>query len=441
LILVSQQHKDLFSTLINQFWRLISGPITLLLIPLFLSQEQQGYWYLFGSLSALSVFADLGFSNIVLQFAAHEFAFLHFNKKGFLEGENYYLQKLGSFFRFVIKWISAICSIVFPLIYIIGILFFIRDNVVKIYFLPWTIYSVSSLIKFITDSALSFVEGLNKIAIIQNIRFFAAIINTVIVIITLIIGGNIYALAFGMLLSSFFLVISIFNRFRNVLKMILDIAKGFKYNWRSEIIPLFVKYAISFSSGFFIFQIYTPLMHYFHGPIYSGKVGITLALVTTVFSLSNIWMYTITPKMNMLISQKLWDELNNLFYKRLLLSLGSYLFIIVGLISFLLLFGNYWIIPKIVSRFLPVTSMVILFFGYFLQLPMGAWALYLRGHKQEPYAIISLITAVWTIITTLLIGKLLPYNWFFLGFLSGCVFIIPFNYQIFKKYKGKWHAE
>jgi hypothetical protein len=63
LIKINQQRKDLFFTLINQLWRLISGPVTMLLIPLFLSPEQQGYWYIFGSISALSVFADLGFSN------------------------------------------------------------------------------------------------------------------------------------------------------------------------------------------------------------------------------------------------------------------------------------------------------------------------------------------------------------------------------------------
>jgi len=152
----SQQHKDLFFTLINQVWRLVSGPITMLLIPLYLSPEQQGYWYLFGSLAALSIFADLGFSNIILQFSAHEYAFLHFTNTGLLDGEEIYLKKLGSF-----------------------------------------------------------------------------------------------------------------------------------------------------SSGYLIFQIYTPLMHFFHGAVYSGKVGITIALVMAIFNMSNIWMYTIIPKMNMLISQTL----------------------------------------------------------------------------------------------------------------------------------------
>ena len=47
--------KDIFATLINQIWRLVSGPVIMLLIPLFLTETQQGYWFLFTSLSALSI--------------------------------------------------------------------------------------------------------------------------------------------------------------------------------------------------------------------------------------------------------------------------------------------------------------------------------------------------------------------------------------------------
>jgi O-antigen/teichoic acid export membrane protein len=440
LIKINQQHKDLFFTLINQFWRLVSGPITMLLIPLFLSPEQQGYWYLFGSLSALSIFADLGFSNIILQFSAHEFAYLRFLDNGLLAGDKANLKKLGSFFRFVIKWISTICAVVFPVIYIIGIGFFARDKVLVIYLLPWTLYAIGALINFFNHSILSFIEGLNKIESIQKIRFRVAIANTAIIAMILVSGGTIYALALSMLLSASSIFISIFGGFKKILVQLLDVSKGFIYNWRKEIVPLFVKYALSFSSGYFIFQIYTPLMHYFHGPVYSGKVGITLALVMAIFNMSNIWMYTITPKMNMLISQKSWDNLDRLFKKRLYLSLGTYLLISIGLFLFLALFGKFWIIPKIITRFLPVTSLAILLVCYFFQVFINAWALYLRGHKQEPYVIPSVVSAIWIAVTTYLVGKFMSPAWFFLGFFAGYVWGTPLDYIIYRTCKGKWHG-
>ena len=440
MIKINQQRRDLFFTLVNQIWRLISGPLTLLLIPLYLSPEQQGYWYLFGSLAALSIFADLGFSNIILQFSAHEFAFLQFTGNGLLDGEETNLKKLGSFFRFTIKWISTICAIVFPVIFVIGIAFFIRDRVIGIYFLPWTIYAIGSLINFFNNSILSFIEGLNKIEAIQKIRFLVSVLYTLTVVIILLLKGNIFALAIGMLLSASSIFISIFGSFRKLLKQLLDISRGFFYSWRKEVVPLFIKYALSFSSGYFLFQMYTPLMHYFHGPVYSGKIGITIALVTAIFSMSNIWMYTIIPKMNMLISQKSWPVLDSLFIKRLLLSIGTYLFITLGVFVFVFLFGNFWIIPRIISRFLPVISLIMLLICYFIQVLINAWALYLRGHKQEPYVIPSVVSAVWTVITTFIVGKYLSPVWFFLGFFSGYIWGTPVCYMIYRKCKRLWHG-
>jgi O-antigen/teichoic acid export membrane protein len=439
LLIINQQHKDLLATLVNQLWRLVSGPILLLLIPLFLSPEQQGYWYLFGSISALSTFADMGFSNIVLQFSSHEYAFLNFNEMGLLEGDDVYLKRLGSFFRFVIKWISTISIIAFPIIFIVGIFFFSRDKVLPIYIIPWILFSIGSLINFFNNSILSFIEGLNKIESIQKIRFVVGMIYTGVMVVVLVLGGNIYALALGLLFSASSIFIFIFRNFGNILKQLLDVSKGFIFNWRKDIVPLFAKYAISFSSGYFLFQIYTPLMHYFYGPMYSGKVGITLSLVMAAFSMSNIWMYTITPKMNMLISRRAWQELDILFKKRLVYSLGTYIFITAGLFLFILLFKDFWIIPRIVSRFLSLTPLVMLFACYFIQILINGWALYLRGHKQEPFVIPSLLSAIWTVIGTFLAAKYLSNAWFFVGFASGYIWGTPLCGIIYSRLKREWH--
>jgi O-unit flippase, putative len=435
----NQNAKDIFATLINQMWRLVSGPIIMLLIPLFLTETQQGYWYLFTSLSALSIFADLGFSNIILQFSAHEFAFLSFSKEGLLVGDNTHLNKLASFFKFTIKWIGTIGVVVFPIIYIIGVIYFIRDRVLAVYLLPWTIYAIGSLINFFNTSILSFIEGLNKIEEVQKIRFAVNIVYACIIAIVLVLHGNIFALALGCFISACTIFISLFGKFKKFLSQLLTITKTYTYPWRQEVMPLFIRYALSFSSGYFIFQIYTPLMHYFHGPVLSGKVGISLTLVGAVFNMANIWMYTITPRINMLVSTKNWSTLDTLFLKRLLLAIGTYIIIGIGVVLFIWLFGCVWIIPKVVGRFLPVIPMGILYICYFIQIFVSALALYLRGHKQEPYMVLSIISAVWIACATFILGKWLPADFFFCGFLSMQVLGSPIAYWIFRRCKNIWH--
>ena len=64
-------NKDMLYTLLNQLWRVVAGPALLLSIPIFLTAVEQGYWYTFTSIAALSVLQILGFQRFILQFTAH----------------------------------------------------------------------------------------------------------------------------------------------------------------------------------------------------------------------------------------------------------------------------------------------------------------------------------------------------------------------------------
>ena len=436
---MNNKYKDIFSTFLNLFWHLISGPIMLLLIPFYLTPEQQGYWYLFGSIAALSTFADLGFSNIVLQFSAHEYAFLEINSEGYLLGTESNLKKISSFFKFVIIWLRNICSVAFPVIVCVGVIFLARDKVLSIYLLPWLIYALGSLINFFNNTILSFLEGMNQISKIQKTKFIVAFFNTLIIAAGLLLQINIYSLSFGMLLSSSFMFFTIFKTYGKIVKQMWKESKTFSYPWKKEILPLFKKYILSFVSGYFLFQIYTPLMHLFHGAEYSGKVGITMSLVTAAFQLANIFIYTITPQINMLIEKKDWKMLDNLFRNRLLLSLCSYIFLWGCFAIFVYFFADFAFIPQILSRFLSYKGISILVFCYFIQLFVNSWAVYLRGHKQEPYWLTGIFAAVWVFLLTLLAGKMLSPDLFFIGLLSQYIWGLPVSYIIYRNDKKKWH--
>ena len=431
--------KDIAATFFNQACRLISGPLMLLLIPLYLTEEQQGYWYLFGSVAALSTFADLGFSNIILQFSAHEYASLKNGNEGLLEGQPENIKKMGSFLRFVIGWLSAICSIVYPIIFIVGIYFLVRDKVLSIYIVPWIIYSIGSLINFFNNSILSFLEGMNQIAKIQKSRLMVSFLNTLLIVLGLMLHLKVITISIAMFLSSSFMFFTIFKTFGKIVKQMWCESRNFNYPWKQEILPLFKKYILSFASGYFLFQIYTPLMHLFHGAEYSGKVGITMSLVNAAFSFGNIFIYTITPQINILVEKKDWGALDRLFKKRLLFSLVTYVFIWGCFGFFVYLFGEISLINKILSRFLAYRGIAILAICYFFQLLINSWAIYLRGHKQEPYWLTGIFAAIWVFLVTLIVGRVLSPDLFFIGLLSQYIWGLPVSYIIYKKDQKRWH--
>jgi len=435
---LKKERKDIIATMGYQLWRLFSSPLIMLLIPLFLTDIEQGYWYLFGSIAAMSTLVDLGFSNIILQFSAHEFAYLSFADSQ-LVGDSDHLRKLGSFLRFSIKWIGSLLLVAYPIIFLVGCWFFIRDGVFSLYIVPWIVFSFGSSLNFFNNSILSFIEGMDKIHSIQNIRLRVGIINTIVIVLFLLFGKNIYALAFGSIISASSIFISLFGTFGKILRQLFSVSKENCYQWKKEVMPLFVRYALSFASGFFIFQIYTPLTHFFYGPIEGGKVGISMTLVNAMFTMSTIWIYTVTPKMNILVSLKEKKALDSLFRKRFLFSIGTYLFFLIGLICFVFVFQDFWIFPKIFGRFLPPIPLLILLLCYFMQVAINSWAVYLRAHKKEPFVIPSILTGIWVLVGTVLAGNFLPVEYFFIGLFTSYIWGAPLCYYIFRTCKKRWY--
>jgi len=432
--------KDLFFTGINQFWKIISGPVVLIFIPLFLTPETQGYWFTFISISALSIFADLGFTNIVLQFSAHEFAYLNFDENFVASGSDIHLKRLSSFFKFTIKWALIMAVIAFPFILMTGCVIFSRKNDSVSWLLPWIFYVTGSGINFFNNTLLAFFEGCNQVARVQRIRFEIALVNTFIMLSMLYCGAGLYAISTAMFISSMLIFLYLSKIFGKFIRQMLMVSKNFIYSWRHEFLKLFWKYALSWASGYFIFQIYTPLMFHFHGAVEAGKIGITMALWTAAFSISNVWIYSVTPRINMHVSKKEWFALDNLFKKRLILSVATF---IAGVIFFFCLYifikDRIDILNRIFSRFMSIIPLICLALAWLLQLVVNSLAVYLRAHKEEPFVLPSIVGALYIFITTFLCTSYFKSDFIFLGFLSSFIFIIPWSMLIFYKKRKLWH--
>lgn len=427
---------DVTSTIILSVWRIISGPFTLILIPLFLNPVTQGFWYTFISLAALTVFADLGFTTIVSQFSAHEFAYLKFDTDGLLIGSEDHLNRLSSLFRFVIKWSALVSIIAFPLILAVGIIMFSAKDEVRGWLIPWILYILFSGLNFITGVCLSFFEGCNQIAPIQKNRLIASFFATITTWILLYLGCGLFTLPiaaiFGVMVNAFLL----HKRFSKSIQQFLRISKNILHNWKRDFLSLIWRYAISWSSGYLIFQIYTPLSFQFHGAVFAGKVGLTMSLCSAIFSISNVWIYTSTPKLNMKASKSDWNGMDRLAKKSVLMSAGTF---ILGSISALILLQVLNGKIALIDRFLGIFPMTILLISWFCQIIISGLAIYLRAHKKEPLVLPSIVSAIYIAVSTYLISRYLPSDFLFMGFLTSYIFGLPWCFHIFITKRREWH--
>jgi len=435
---ICNSNKDEKNTLLSQLWRLVSGPMTLLLIPLFLNQTDQGLWYTFIGISALGIFADLGFTSIVLQFSAHEYAHLKFNDQE-LVGADFHLARLSSLYKFVIRWSTKMTLFVFPIIMVIGIVLFRTRTNDYSWLFPWFIYLIASAFVFIASVLSSFVQGLDNVAKVQRIILIQSICTTLFLLIFFILDFGLYSLGLSQLVGVlvFFLFLKKdFGRTIYQLKKTHELV----FNWKKDVLPLLFKYALSWGSGYLVFQIYTPIMFYFSGPIEAGKVGITITLVNAIYSISNVWFVAKIPKFNILVAEKKWRSLDFLFNKTLKNTLITYIFGALSMFTIILVFkGNIVIFDKITERFMGIIPLTMLLACWFFQIFISGSAIYLRAHKKEVYVYISIINALYVLFSTFLCSVLLNGEYIFLGFLSSYLLFGYSFYKIYQKSRAEWH--
>lgn len=435
-ILGKKINSDLYNTALNQLWRLISGPLLLIFIPLYLNAEEQGYWFSFISLAALAILADLGFSTIIMQFSAHEFAYLHFDDQGNLAGDIVHLQKIATLFVFSLKWAMCLAVIAFPIILVAGYVVLSQRGTNVQWEFPWILYVSGSAIAFINATVLCFFEGCNSVSKVQNIRLKISVVMSCLTLLALFLGLTLYSLSLALLGGAFAGIYCIYKKFAVSIISLLKIAFACKYSWKNELLSLIWRYAISWASGYFVFHLYTPLTFFYYGAIEAGRVGISISLCAAVLSLSNVWINAIIPKLNIYVSKREWILLDKLFFDHFVKSLATFLlgFIVVGVIA--VLFGEQSLLS---GRFVGITSMFLLATSYFIGLIVNGLAVYLRAHKEEPLVKVSLLMALYILVTTFLCAKYLSSEYLFLGYFTSYFIAMPWIIQIFIERRRK-HA-
>ena len=311
--------------MLNQLWRLISGPLLLLLIPAFLTSQEQGYWFTFTALAALVIFADMGFSTILLQFTAHEFSHLKFNNDKTLSGDQYHLERITSLFFFSLKWAGFMAFAILPVVLLIGYFLFNKKEDSINWLMPWIIYCTASFLVFLNSIILAFIEGCNSVGDVQKIRLYTSLITILSTVLFILNGAGLYALAFSLCAGGLSSFLIIYFRYYALFSQLLKLREMIKEpKWWSEIKPLLWRYAISWASGYFMISIFTPLAFEYYDSVTAGKVGLSLAIITAVFSIANVWMVIITPKINMLVAHGEAVELRKIFRIGLWSSLITY---------------------------------------------------------------------------------------------------------------------
>lgn len=426
----------------------VAGVGSIFFISTFLTGVEQGFYFTFGSILALQVFFELGLTGIMTQYVAHEVSHLSLNDDYQYEGEEKYKSRLASLIHFCVKWYAVLSVLVFFFLLVVGFIYFNRygkGHSTVSWQMPWLLICLGTAMKLFQSPFISIFMGLGKVKEMSKIGFWQQIIIPATTWLGLICGLKLYVMGIGYVLSV--VIWQIYVRQTKLDMIVVNLWKvkiTERVDYFKEIFPYQWRIALSWVSGYFIFQLFNPVLFATEGAVVAGQMGMTLQALNAIQAFSFSWLNTKVPLYSQLIALKDYVQLDNIFNKTLkqmtavcFVLLASF-FVVIWLlnVSQLQFGGN-----VLAERFLGYLPLLLMILPVFLQQYVSSWATYLRCHKHEPFLVNSICAGIACCLSTLLFGKLHGLYGITIGYCTISILFFPWGYWIYKTKKHEWHGK
>lgn len=433
--------------ILGRGWSALAGIITLALLVRFLTPFEQGYYSTFGNFMALQVFFELGLSLVLMQFASHERAGLEWTPQRTLEGDPVAKARLASLLRRGLFWYAVMSVAALALIYPAGFVFFHSYTVQHpgeppvAWQTPWLFLSLSVSTSFLFTPLWAILEGSGRVTEVVAAQFVGGILNSLLFWVMLLRHWGLYAAPIGGLASMTWVVVWLLVRQRGFLLDLLAAARpDVTVSWRQEIWPLQWKIGLSWLSGYFIFELFVPLLFHFHGPVEAGRLGLSLGIVTAIGAIAMGWVSTKAAPFGSLVARRNWAQMDRIFFPCLL---QSTVILVAGEAAFWLLrFYLPVLSPRLDGRLLGPLPLGLMMGAAVASHVVAAEAVYLRAHKQEPLLIPSLVGGLCVCLSSYFLGRPFGATGMMGGYLVlSLVLGAGLGTLVFVRKRSEWHRD
>lgn len=433
--------KAIFFTSVSSLIGTLGSVISVLLIINLFNEVEQGFYYTFGSILSIQVFFELGFNNIITQFAAHETGKPEYKIYNLESHFNVSFSRLSSLLNLIIRWYSVLFLILFFALLFSGFYFFSQNSSNVSGFsweFPWILVVISSCFSFLISPILAYLIGIGDIKVISKLQLNLNIIKISLLLFGLVLGFKLYSIGLSLTGAVLYIYIQIFKKYKDKLFQIWKIKRDHEISYFKEIFPYQWRIALSWISGYFIFHLFNPVLFVTEGPKVAGQMGMTLTALSGISTLSLSWITTKVPQFSNLIASNEFVQLKVIFNKVFkqsfiinFLLLFLFLFFIFLLKYFKVEFNN----VIIGDRFIDYIPLLLMSLSTLLNQITSSWALYLRCFKKEPYLFNSIVGAILVCVSTFYFGNKFGLMGITLGYFSISLIGLPWAYFIFLKNK------
>ena len=391
--------EQVVSTLMFRCWNVIGGAASVLLLPLWLTPTEQGYYYTFGSVLALQIFFELGLNQIIMQLVSHEVAHLEFDERGHLHGDALRLDRLSSLGRLIRRWYAFAALGFFLFAGISGVLFFERKGTLPLsaWLGIWIVLISSTAANLLLSPRLAMLEGCGKIGSVARLRLVQSMIGYA-ALWAMLFGGTGLWVAAALPTVSAVCTYWWLNSKGDLLRALVRRPVGGNppINWRTDVLPLQWRIAVSWMSGYFMQSIITPFVFAHRGAVEAGQYGMALNIFSAISSVGMSWVFAKAPTFTMLISRGERAALDALFRSVAIRSTAVTTLLSLLFVAGVWSFGQ--LAPHAIARIAPVPALLCLAIVTAANSAIFAVAVYMRAHKEEPLLLQSVVTGLLTVV-------------------------------------------
>ena len=395
-----QIDSQIIATLAFRFWGVFSGGITLLLIPFLMGSVEQGYYFTFASILALQVFFELGFGQVIIQFVAHEATSVQQDLNGGYAGDANAMSRLYTLTKLLRKWYRVAGVLFLVSVNLIGVWFFKGNELpLQSWLFPWIVLVTATAYNLSISWRLSFIEGFGLVKEVGVLRLIQSIAGFCTMWMALALGAQLWVVAIVPAAAA--ICTTYWLKQSQASKLLPSIENQASVTlvpniWSREILPFQWRIAVSWISGFFIFQLFTPIVFKNYGAIESGRIGLAITVFNSVTTVSIAWVSAKVPAIAQLLAQGKRVEASHRFKQ---LARISVCFAVIAACAVVM--GAeavaHWN-AKIHARLPSLSVMMALAVASIANCFVISCALFMRAHKEEPMLNQSIVMALTTLV-------------------------------------------
>jgi hypothetical protein len=295
------------------------------------------------------------------------------------------------------RW-YGVAALLFALIGgIAGALFFTQKGTepMSVWLGVWVVLVAATAVNLWLSPGLAVMEGCGKVGQVARLRLVQSVLGYAILWVALLSGAGLWAATAVPVVSAVCTGYWL-KAYGNMLRWLSGRGVDFKnqLSWRTDVLPLQWRISVSWISGYFIFNLFVPLVFVHRGAVEAGRFGMALTVFSAISTIGMSWVNAKAPNFTMHISRGERSELNVLFKAVARRSIVVTAFMSLGVVSMASLLASRGVpamarisASEVLAGLALVTTANSIIF---------AAAVYMRAHREEPMLPVSVVTGLLT---------------------------------------------